>query len=111
MRNTGIHGEPGGIGSHGYIRFENVRLLADALLGGEGEGFAVAQARLGGGRVHHAMRTVGQCQIAIEMMCERAVSRSTKGSMLGDKQTVQGYLADSWIELKHSAYKSCRLPG
>lgn len=100
LRNTGIHGEPGGIGSHGYIRFENVRLPVEALLGGEGEGFAVAQARLGGGRVHHAMRTVGQCQIAIEMMCERAVSRSTKGSMLGDKQTVQGYLADSWIELK-----------
>jgi acyl-CoA dehydrogenase len=100
LRNSGVHGEAPGKGSHAYIRYENVRLPAEALLGGEGKGFAVAQARLGGGRVHHAMRTVGQCQIALEMMCERAVSRTTKGSLLGDKQTVQGYIADSWIELR-----------
>lgn len=100
LRNSGVHGEAPGKGSHGYIRYENVRLPAEALLGGEGQGFAVAQARLGGGRVHHAMRTVGQCQIALEMMCERAVSRNTKGSLLGDQQMVQGYIADSWIELK-----------
>jgi acyl-CoA dehydrogenase len=100
LRNSAVHGEAPGKGSHGYIRYENVRLPAEALLGGEGKGFAVAQARLGGGRVHHAMRTVGQCQVALEMMCERAVSRTTKGSLLGDKQTVQGYIADSWIELK-----------
>lgn len=100
LRNVAVHGEAPGKGSHAYIRYENVRLPADALLGGEGQGFAVAQARLGGGRVHHAMRTVGQCQIALEMMCERAVSRSTKGSLLGDKQVIQGYIADSWIELK-----------
>ncbi|RJF91690.1 acyl-CoA dehydrogenase family protein [Noviherbaspirillum saxi] len=100
LRNTGVHGEPVGEGAHAYIRYENVRVPADALLGEEGQGFAVAQARLGGGRVHHAMRTVGQCQLAIEMMTERAVSRSTKGSLLGDKQAVQGYIADSWIELQ-----------
>lgn len=100
LRNTGVHGEVEGSAAHAYIRYENVRLPADALLGGEGQGFAVAQARLGGGRVHHAMRTVGQCQMALEMMCERAVSRKTKGSLLGDKQIVQAYIADSWVELE-----------
>ena len=100
LRNSGVHGEAPDNEAHAYIRYENVRVPADALLGGEGQGFAVAQARLGGGRVHHAMRTVGQCQMALEMMLERAVSRTTKGSLLGDKQIVQAYIADSWIELQ-----------
>jgi len=100
LRNSGVYGEPEGCGAHAYIHYNKVRVSAEALLGGVGQGFAVAQARLGGGRVHHAMRTVGQCQWALEMMCERALSRSTKGSGLGDKQFVQGYLADSWIELE-----------
>src|SRR6185369_12626491 len=59
-----------------------------------------AQARLGGGRIHHAMRTVGLCNRAIEMMRERAVSRRTQGRVLGDHQFVQGMLADSVIELE-----------
>jgi acyl-CoA dehydrogenase len=100
LRNSGVHGETPDGEAHAYIRYENVRVPADALLGGEGLGFAVAQARLGGGRVHHAMRTVGQCQMALEMMLERAVSRTTKGSPLGDKQIIQAYIADSWIELQ-----------
>ena len=73
---------------------------ADALLGGEGQAFAIAQTRLGGGRIHHAMRTVGMAQKAIDMMCERALSRSTQGSLLGDKQFVQGFIADSYAQLK-----------
>ena len=87
-------------GIHGYVRYNSVRVPADAMLGGRGDGFAVAQARLGGGRVHHAMRTVGKCQRALEMMCERALSRRTQGTLLGDKQAVQTYLADSAIELE-----------
>lgn len=86
--------------TEGYLRYENVRLPPDALLGNEGEGFAVAQARLGGGRIHHAMRTVGQCQRALDMMCERALSRRAKGTLLADKQTVQSMIADSHIELE-----------
>ncbi|RRX01864.1 acyl-CoA dehydrogenase [Pandoraea apista] len=100
LRNTGVFGEPESDYSHGYIRYEGVRVPADALLGGEGQGFAGAPARLGGGRGHHAMRTVGQCRMALEMLCERAVSRHTKGSALADKQLVQAYVADSWIELQ-----------
>ncbi|MGA5704141.1 acyl-CoA dehydrogenase family protein [Peterkaempfera bronchialis] len=87
-------------GIHGYIRYDHVRLPADAMLGGPGEGFKVAQARLGGGRVHHAMRIVGQCARAMEMMLERAVSRRTQGERLADKQAVQAMIADSWIELQ-----------
>ncbi|WP_395106259.1 acyl-CoA dehydrogenase family protein [Actinomadura sp. SCN-SB] len=87
-------------GTHAYIRYNQVRVPADALLGGPGEGFRVAQARLGGGRVHHAMRTVGQCRRAFDMMCERALSRRTQGERLADKQAVQAFIADSWIELQ-----------
>jgi acyl-CoA dehydrogenase len=87
-------------GTHAYIRYNRVRVPGDAMLGGPGEGFKVAQARLGGGRVHHAMRTVGKCQRAIDMMLERAVSRRTKGKPLGEHQFVQGAIADSLIELE-----------
>ena len=91
-------GEDDGI--HAYIRYNQVRVPLDAMLGGPGEGFKVAQARLGGGRVHHAMRTVGKCQRAIDMMLERAVSRQTQGKRLGEHQFVQGPIADSIIELE-----------
>ena len=87
-------------GTHGYIRYNKVRVPLDAMLGEPGDGFKVAQARLGGGRVHHAMRTVGRCQRAIEMMLERAVSRRTQGKLLSEHQMVQGPIADSIIELE-----------
>jgi acyl-CoA dehydrogenase len=87
-------------GSHALIHYENVRVPADALLGDEGQAFAIAQTRLGGGRIHHAMRTIGMAQRAIDMMCERALSRRTQGSLLADKQFVQGYIADSYAQLK-----------
>src|SRR5207237_2792304 len=87
-------------GAHALIHYDNVRVPTHNLLGPEGEGFSVAQTRLGGGRVHHAMRAVGICQRAFDMMCERALSRTTRGSLLADKQYVQGYIADSWIELQ-----------
>ena len=92
------HGADDGI--HGYIRYNKVRVPLDSLLGNPGDGFKVAQARLGGGRVHHAMRTVGKCQRAIEMMLERAVSRRTQGKLLSEHQMVQGPIADSIIELE-----------
>src|SRR3546814_5084979 len=86
-------------GTHAYIRYDKVRVPLDAMLGGPGEGFKVAQARLGGGRVHHAMRTVGKCQRAIALRLERAVSRRTQGQPLSEHQFVQGAIADSIIEL------------
>ena len=102
VRNVGVIGEAldGDTGIHGHIRYDKVRVPADAMLGGPGEGFKVAQARLGGGRVHHAMRTVGKCQRALDMMLTRARSRRTQGQMLSEHQFVQGMIADSAIELE-----------
>jgi acyl-CoA dehydrogenase len=95
VRNLGLGGEAEDEGSHALIHYDAVRVPADALLGGEGQAFAIAQTRLGGGRIHHAMRTIGMCQRAFDMMCERALSRETQGSLLADKQSVQNYVADS----------------
>jgi acyl-CoA dehydrogenase len=100
VRNVGLGGEAPGNGSHALIHYDDVRVPADALLGGEGQAFAVAQTRLGGGRVHHAMRSVGLAQRALDMMCERAVSRRTKGAVLADKQLVQAHLAEAYIQLQ-----------
>ena len=98
-RNVGLWGEHLNEGSHSLIHYDNVRVPAESLLGGEGQAFAIAQTRLGGGRIHHAMRTIASCKKAIDMMCERALSRETQGSLLADKQFVQGYIADSYAQL------------
>ncbi len=99
-RNIGLLHEAADDGAHALIHYDGARVPADNLLGGEGQAFAVAQTRLGGGRVHHAMRTVGLAQKALDMMCERALSRHTKGSVLADKQAVQAFIADSYAELQ-----------
>jgi acyl-CoA dehydrogenase len=101
VRPVGVAGEPEGSGSHPYIRYDNVRIPADHLLGRRGEGFVVAQTRLGGGRIHHAMRTIGLARRAFDMMCERAVSRRGAGDeLLSRKQMVQAMIADSWIQIE-----------
>jgi len=87
---------------HAEIRYEGCRVPAEALLGPEGDGFTIAQKRLGPGRLHHCMRYLGQMQRAFDMLRERAVSRFAHGSLLADKQTVQNYIADSWIQI-HAA--------
>ncbi len=102
LRNVKVMGDDhaGDGGIHAYIRYDKVRVPRDAMLGQPGEGFKVAQARLGGGRVHHAMRTVGKCRRALDMMIERANSRRTQGKQLAEHQFVQGMIADSAIELE-----------
>ncbi|NYI75539.1 acyl-CoA dehydrogenase family protein [Nocardioides panzhihuensis] len=102
IRNVSVLGERDDLdeGIHGYVRYHQVRVPFDAMLGGPGEGFKVAQSRLGGGRVHHAMRTVGVCRRAFDMMNERALSRTTQGETLAKKQSVQQVIADSWIQLE-----------
>lgn len=86
--------------SHSYFRYTNVRVPRASMLGEPGQGFAVAQTRLGGGRVHHAMRTLGEAQKAFDMVCERVISRQAQGGRLADKQMVQEKIADSWIEIE-----------
>ena len=100
IRNVGLAGDKPGEGSHAYVHYNGVRVPKENLLGGEGQAFAIAQTRLGGGRIHHAMRTVGVCQRAFDMMCERALSRVTQGEVLAKKQMVQEKIADSYIQLQ-----------
>jgi acyl-CoA dehydrogenase len=113
IRNVGVGSEPASEGSHGYLRYDHVRVPADHLLGREGGAFAIAQTRLGGGRIHHAMRTIAQVRKAFDMMCERALSRQVRKSGTGKApgsavetvplatlQMTQEKIADSWIEIE-----------
>ncbi|MFC3965244.1 acyl-CoA dehydrogenase family protein [Nocardia jiangsuensis] len=111
-RDVRLYGEPEAAGQHALIHYSGVRVPDSALLGGAGQAFVIAQTRLGGGRIHHAMRTIGLAQKALDMLCERALSRETAGSSLAEKQFVQGYIADSWAQLAqfrllvlHTAWK------
>ncbi len=98
-RQIGLAGETEEQSMHGLIHYNECRVPADAMLGGEGQGFAVAQTRLGGGRVHHAMRTVAVAKKALDLFCERVLSRTTQGGLLAEKQFMQGDIADSYAEL------------
>ncbi|MBN9112315.1 MAG: acyl-CoA dehydrogenase family protein [Pseudonocardia sp.] len=100
VRDVSVWGHEESVGTHQYLRYTDVRVPAENLLGERGAAFAVAQTRLGGGRIHHAMRTVGLVTTAFELMKRRAVSRTTKGDRLADKQLVQQMIADTWIELE-----------
>ena len=84
---------------HCEIVFRSVHVPADHLLGGWGEGFAMAQARLGPGRVHHCMRTIGQCELALALASERALERESFGRHLSEYANVQEWLALSRIEI------------
>lgn len=98
LRNVAVHGQAEG--SEGYVRYTNARVPRDHLLGERGGAFVISQTRLGGGRIHHAMRTVGACKRALDLMCRRAVSRKTRDGVIADKQAVQMQIADSYIELE-----------
>ena len=89
--------QPGGSPIHGQaeVSYTGVRVGADALLGEGGDAFALAQRRLGPGRIHHCMRWVGVCRRAFDALCERAVSCSVHGGRLADKQMIQEWIAES----------------
>lgn len=82
---------------HCEVEFRDVRVPASNLLGEEGAGFAIAQARLGPGRIHHCMRTIGQCELALELMCERALTRRTFGKELSEYANIRDWIAESRI--------------
>ena len=99
-------------GAHCEIRYDDVRVPVTNTLGEVGDGFRIAQKRLGPGRIHHCMRWLGQMQRAFEIMCDYALKREAFGSVLADKQTVQNWIADSAAEIQacrlltmHAAYK------
>ena len=97
---------------HWEVEFDNVRVPLSNTLGGRGDGFAIAQTRLGPGRIHHCMRWLGQAQRAFDMMCSYAKKREMFGSVLAEKQTVQNWISESATEIQaarlmtlHAAWK------
>ncbi|MEM6263870.1 MAG: acyl-CoA dehydrogenase family protein [Bacteroidota bacterium] len=101
VRNISVMGHPGdGWHSHAEIRYHEVRVPRHFLLGEEGSGFQLAQERLGPGRIHHCMRWLGICERAFDLMCKRVAIREIgKGQVLGDKQMVQAWIAESRAEI------------
>lgn len=87
-------------GGHYEIELDRLRVPADHLLGARGEGFAIAQQRLGPGRIYHCMRWLGQAQRAFDLMCRRMQARSAFGSTLADKQLLQAWVFDSAAEIR-----------
>lgn len=87
-------------GGHAEIRYNDVRVPKENLIGNPGDGFVLAQKRLGPGRIHHAMRWIGQARRAFDMMCERSLSRYSHGSLLSDKQMIQDFIATTKMEIE-----------
>jgi acyl-CoA dehydrogenase len=87
---------------HAEITFENVRVPVKDVLKGEGEGFAISQARLGPGRIHHCMRAIGIAERALELMCRRASSRVTFGQPLSERANIQDWIAESRIAIEET---------
>ena len=101
VRNISCMGEEGeDWASHGEITFGDCRVSQENLLGREGQGFAIAQARLGPGRIHHCMRWIGISERSLDLMCRRAATRETApGELLATKQTIQNWIAESRAEI------------
>ena len=104
LRNIAVMGESGGgWSSHAEVRFDDVRVPVGNLLGAQGHGFALAQERLGPGRIHHCMRWIGICERAFDLMCRYAATREiAPGEVLARKQQVEFWIAESRIEI-HAA--------
>jgi acyl-CoA dehydrogenase len=98
IRSVPVWGHEGG--DHCEIRYENVRVPLTNALGREGTGHQAAQDRLGAGRVFHCMNSIGQMWRAFDLMCNRAMTREVHGGMLETKQFIQGFIADSYIDIQ-----------
>src|SRR5206468_6438109 len=103
LRSTSVFGYDDGYhGGHAEIVYDDVRVPASYLLGEEGDGFRIAQERLGPGRIHHAMRTVGMAERGLELMIERTAGRRTFGRPIVDHGVVQPWIAESRIRIEQA---------
>ena len=102
VRPMKVYGYDDGYTGHPEISFTNVRVPASNIIGEEGSGFAIAQARLGPGRIHHCMRTIGLAERALELMIQRAKSRSTFGKKIVEQGVVQDWIAESRIKIEQA---------
>ncbi|WP_432836582.1 acyl-CoA dehydrogenase family protein [Dactylosporangium sp. CA-092794] len=89
-------------GGHAEVIFDDVRVPADALIAGEGEGFAIAQARLGPGRIHHCMRLIGMAERALELLCGRVSQRVAFGRPLAEQGVIQEWIAESRVRIEQA---------
>tara|TARA_B100000131_G_scaffold153730_2_gene149147 strand:+ start:930 stop:2144 length:1215 start_codon:yes stop_codon:yes gene_type:complete len=102
VRPMKVYGYDDGYTGHPEISFTNVRVPTSNIIGEEGSGFAIAQARLGPGRIHHCMRTIGLAERALELMIQRAKSRSTFGKKIVEQGVVQDWIAESRIKIEQA---------
>jgi acyl-CoA dehydrogenase len=101
QRSTSLFGyDDGPHGGHAEIVYDNVRVPASNLLGEEGDGFRIAQERLGPGRIHHAMRAIGMAERALELMCERTAQRSTFGRPIIEHGVVQRWISEARVRIE-----------
>src|SRR5216684_5226197 len=89
-------------GGHAEVEFHDVRVPAANLIGGEGDGFAIAQARLGPGRIHHCMRLIGASERALELMCRRVTERTAFGKPLAEQGVIQDWIAEARVRIEHA---------
>jgi acyl-CoA dehydrogenase len=102
-RHLDVFGFPDHVhGGHAEIELRDVRVPVENLIGGEGEGFAMAQARLGPGRIHHCMRLIGMAERALELMCRRVTSRVAFGKPLAEQGVVQSWIADARVRIEQA---------
>ena len=100
LRNLSVFGYADHEGHARAGASKDVRVPAANLIAGEGDGFRIAQARLGPGRIHHCMRAIGAAERALELMCDRAVARETFGAPLASRANIQDWIAEARIEIE-----------
>lgn len=102
IRAQTVFGDVDSPGGHCEVHLKDVRIPKSNIILGEGRGFEIAQGRLGPGRIHHCMRSIGQAQLALELMCQRVTERKTFGRMLSDRSSIRMEIANSYCDIEQA---------